>query len=229
MRTKKIVFVKLYAAALICAALTGITLPPVAFAKPRGNSGLPPGPGNPLAALQLEIDALDKRVDDLENAASQPALMWIQHLDLLPGDGSVLTSFNSTTSGVGGGLAGLIIQSTTTGEVDLLAGNKVVEKAIQVPPRFTITGVRVCYELSSAASFISQIRLAQVQDPPSTANVLLDDATDHTAVGPVCFDSAVTSVDPSLGPVLLSLRVNFGSTSDKIVLRGLGLHLVPTP
>ncbi len=229
MRIKKIAFVKLYAAALICAALAGITLPPVAFAKPRGNSGLPPGPGNPLAALQREIDALDTRVDDLENAASQPALMWIQHLDLLPGDATVVTSFNATSSGVGGGLAGLIIQSTTTGEVDLLLGNKVVEKAIQVPPHFTITAVRVCYELSSATSFISQIRLAQVQDPPSTASVLLDDATDHTAVGPVCFDSAVTSVDPSLGPVLLSLRVNFGSTSDKIVLRGLGLHLVPTP
>lgn len=236
MRIKKIAFVKLYAAVLICAALAGITLPPVAFAKPRGNSGLPPGPGNPIAALQSEVNGLqgqindlDERLDAIEAVLNAPALMWVQHLDLLPGDGSVLTSFNSTNSGVGSGLAGLIIQSTTTGELDLLGGNKVVEKAIQVPPHFTITGVRVCYALSSTLSFISQIRLAQVQDPPSTASVLLDDATDHTAVGPVCFDSAVTSVDPSLGPVLLSLRVNFGSTSDKIVLLGLGLHLVPTP
>ena len=29
--------------------------------------------------------------------------MWISHFDLLPGDASVLTSFNAISSGVGGG------------------------------------------------------------------------------------------------------------------------------
>ena len=103
----------------------------------------------------------------------------------------------------------------------------VVQMGLQVPPGYLIKGVRVCYELSNKRSFISQIRLAQVQTPPQNAIVKLDDGTDQTNPGPVCVDSATTTVDPSLGEVLLSLRVNFGNTSDKIVVRALGLHLSP--
>ena len=44
-------------------------------------------------------------------------LMWINHFALLPGDDSIKTSFNAVTSGVGGGLTGLVISSTTTGEI----------------------------------------------------------------------------------------------------------------
>ncbi len=160
---------------------------------------------------------------------NQPVVMWINHLDLLPGDPSVLTSFNAVTSGVGGGLSGLIIQSTTLGDTALGGGNKVIEKGVQVPPGYLITGVRACYELTSSASFITQIRLDQLQNPPATSLVLLDDGTDQTAVGPVCVDSQPTSIDPSKGEVRLSLRVNFGNTSDKIVLRGLALHLFKLP
>jgi hypothetical protein len=85
--------------------------------------------------------------------------------------------------------------------------------------------VRVCYELSNARSFIDQIRLAQLQDPPATALVHLDDATHQVNPGPVCVDSTPTTVNPALGEVRLDLRVNFGDTSDKIVVRAVGLHL----
>jgi hypothetical protein len=154
-------------------------------------------------------------------------VMWIDHLALLPGDPSVKTSFNAINSGVGSGLSGLIIQSTTTGDQAQGGGNKVVETALEVPPGFQITGVRICFENSNPRSFISQTRLAQVQNPPSSAVVKLDDPTHHNQAGPVCADSQPTSVDPSVGAVLLSLRVNFGDTSDKIVIRGLALHLTP--
>lgn len=203
----------------------------------RGRSGLPPGPGNPLAALQEQINGLDARLDALEAAGNAPALMWIEHLDFLSGDPTVVTtSFRSTSSGVGGGLSGLIVTSSTIGGVDSFNGNKVIEKAIQVPPHFTITGVRLCYEWSTGAtSNITQIRLAQVQDPPSAANVILDDATAQPTVGPaaptdnsVCVDSTATSVDPSLGAVLLSLRLNIGDIADTLVLRGVALHLAPS-
>jgi hypothetical protein len=207
-----------------------------AASKPRGNSGLPPGPGNPIAAiyslvqgLQSQVDDLDERLDDIEAILNAPALVWIDHLNFLSGDTTVLTtSFKSTNSGVGLGLAGLIIQSSTTGNLDSALGNKVVEKAIQVPPNFNVTGVRLCYEWSAGAtSQIDQIRLAQVQNPPSTALVLLDDATVQPTPGPVCVDSTATSVDPSLGALLLSLRINFASITDILVLRGVGLHLAP--
>nr|AUN35716.1 hypothetical protein [uncultured bacterium] len=152
-------------------------------------------------------------------------IMWVNHFDLLPGDPSVTTTFNAVNSGVGGGLTGLVIQSSTTGENASGGGNKVVHMGLQVPPGYSIRAVRVCYELTNKRSFISQIRLAQVQNPPATASVILDDGTDQTNPGPICVDSAATNVDPSLGEVLLSLRVNFGNTSDKICVRAVGLIL----
>ncbi|HSE33297.1 MAG TPA: hypothetical protein VLA93_17125 [Pyrinomonadaceae bacterium] len=154
-------------------------------------------------------------------------IMWVNHFDLLPGDASVTTSFNAVNSGVGGGLTGLVIQSTTTGQNAQGGGNKVVHMGLQVPPGYSILGVRVCYELSNKRSFISQIRLAQIQTTPSSAVVMLDDPTDHTNPGPLCVDSASTTVNPGAGEVLISLRVNFGNTADKIVVRALGLHLSP--
>ena len=154
-------------------------------------------------------------------------IMWVNHFDLLPGDASVTTSFNAVSSGVGGGLTGLVIQSSTTGENAQGGGNKVVHMGLQVPPGYSIRGVRVCYELTNKRSFISQIRLAQVQTPPQSALVLLDDGTDQTNPGPICVDSAPANVDPAAGEVLLSLRVNFGNTADKICVRALGLHLSP--
>lgn len=153
--------------------------------------------------------------------------MWVNHFDLLPGDSSVTTSFKAVSSGVGSGLTGLVIRSSTIGQNAQGGGNKVVHMGLQVPPGYSIRGVRVCYELSNKRSFISQIRLAQVQTPPQSAIVKLDDPTDQTNPGPICIDSAETTVDPTLGEVLLSLRVNFGNTSDKIVVRALGLHLSP--
>jgi hypothetical protein len=152
--------------------------------------------------------------------------MWIDHLAFLPGDPSVQTSFNAVNSGVGGGLSGLIITSSTLGNQAQGGGNKVIETALEVPPGFDIASVRICYENSNPRSFITQTRLAQVQNPPSTADVLLDDPTHLNAAGPVCVDSQTTLVKPAKGSVLLDLRLNFGDTSDKIVLRAVGLNLV---
>jgi hypothetical protein len=157
--------------------------------------------------------------------------MWIDHLGFLAGDPSVNVSFNAVNSGVGGGLSGLIVQSTTTGDEATGGGNKVIETSLSVPPGYLVDGVRVCYESSAASSYIDQIRLAQVQNPPATALVLLDDAAALTDPGPVCVDSAepTSPIDPSAGALLLSLRVNFGDTADKIVVRGVALHLVMDP
>lgn len=178
-------------------------------------------------ATTSKTKATANRKKDLPKAVNKKPIMWVNHFDLLPGDPSVKTSFNAVSSGVGGGLTALVIESTTTGENAQGGGNKVVHMGLQVPPGYSIRGVRVCYELSNKRSFISQIRLAQVQTPPQSAVVLLDDGTDQTNPGPICVDSAATTVDPAAGEVLLSLRVNFGNTADKIAVRALGLHLSP--
>jgi hypothetical protein len=151
-------------------------------------------------------------------------VMWINPLELLAGDPTVKTSFNAINSGVGSGLSGLIIQSTSTGDTSG-GGIKVVEVGLQVPPGLLVKGVRVCYQSSNQRSFITQIRLSQVQDPPSSAIVRLDDGTDHANAGPVCVDSQATSVNPAQGAVFLSLRLNFGDTADRIVIRALGLYV----
>jgi len=228
-------------AALACMVLAGSVAVPEALAKKnkRGKSGLPDGPGNPIAqvykelqTLKTEFEDLKKVVEDLKPTAN---LLWINHLDLVPGDVDVIASYNSTNSGVGAtGLAGLIITSNTPGDLSTSGGNKVVEKGLQVPPGYKVDGVRVCFESSNpTGSFINQVRLSQLQSPPDTRLVLLDDNTALTNVGPVCVDSAPPTggpIDPSLGSLLLSLRVNFDATTfatDRIVVRSIGLYLVP--
>ena len=188
-----------------------------------------------LGGIPQTVLAKDKQPSPppANDPPSEPVavIMWTNHLDFLPGDPSVKTSFNAINSEVGGGLSGLIIESDTLGEDANGGGNKVVEKGLQVPPGFLISGVRVCYELSNLRSFISQIRLGQVQDPPATSLVLLDDGTDLTNAGPVCVDSAEVSppIDPSKGAVRLNFRVNFGDVADRIVLRAVGLNLLIDP
>jgi hypothetical protein len=157
-------------------------------------------------------------------------VLWLNHFALLPGGPELAVSYRSTSSGVGGGFTGLVVTSTTTRDTFRDGGNKVVQMAVGVLPlkAVRVTGVRVCYELTNSRSFITQIRLAQVQDPPSSATVLLDDGTNHTRVGPVCVNTTpAVQIDPNVGSLLLSLRVNFGDTSDKIVIRALGLILGP--
>jgi len=182
-----------------------------------------------VIATCLLVNSAFAEPKNIRHPKSRPIIMWIDPLDFLPGDSSVNTSYNAVSSGVGSGLSGLIIQSTTTGDTGSSGGNKVVEKGIQVPPGYLLKGVRVCYELANARSFITQIRLAQVQNPPSSATVLLDDATDQTNASPLCVNSQPTSIDPGIGGVLLSFRVNFADTSDRIVVRAVGLNLEPKP
>lgn len=154
-------------------------------------------------------------------------IMWVNHFDLLPGDPSVTTSFNFAY-----GISGddLVIKSSTTGQTGQAGVQKSVFMGLQVPPGYLLKGVRVCYVLSNKRSFISRIRLTQVQTPPKSANVMLDDGTAQINPGPVCVDSQPTTptpIDPSLGEVILFLFVNFGNTSDQIVIRALGLNLSP--
>jgi hypothetical protein len=182
--------------------------------------------GIALLATSLPATSQTKSRDyDRDHDRDKRHTMWIDHLVFLPGDPSVQTSFNAVNSGVGSGLSGLVITSSTIGNEAQGGGNKVVETALEVPPGFDIVSVRVCYENSNPRSFITQTRLAQVQNPPTTATVLLDDPAHLNAAGPVCVNSKPTAVEPAKGSVLLSLRLNFADTNDKIVLRAVGLNL----
>ena len=185
-----------------------------------------------LAAILMTTVVLSAVVFAWGGVGAAPKrVLWVNHFALLPGAPDLTVTYESTNSHVGGGLTALVIMSATTGDVfpSPWGGNKVVQMAVGVLPLggfVRVVGVRVCYELTNSRSFITHIRLAQVQDPPSTALVLLDDATDQTNVGPVCVNTTpVVRIDPNTGSLLLSLRLYYGDTSDKIAIRGLGLIL----
>jgi hypothetical protein len=168
-----------------------------------------------------------------DEGKGEARVQWANHFDLLSGDPSVTTTSSlSTNSGVGSGLTALVITSKTTGDVDSDGGNKVVQMALELQPKTRIVGVRLCYELSDPGqngSYIDQIRLAQIQNPPSSAIVLLDDGTVQDATGPTCVNSALASpaIKAKNGSVLLSLRVNFSNVADKIAVRAVGLLVNP--
>lgn len=152
--------------------------------------------------------------------------VWTNHLDFLPGDPSITTSFNAVNSGVGGGLSGLIVQSSTVGDTAIGGGNKVIEKGLDIPPGYLLTGVRLCYQSSSSGTFIRQVRLSQLRNPPSSALVRLDDAPVALRnPGPLCVNTRQTVINQVAGAVRLSLRFNFASPNDRFVLRGVGLLL----
>ena len=112
-----------------------------------------------LCKIEFRL-GLGEEVVEKQKPVKKPIsmIMWVNHLSLLPGDPSVNISYNAINSGAGGGLTGLVIEYTTTGDEAQGGGNKVVQKALDIPPGFRITGVRVGYENSNVRSFITQVR-----------------------------------------------------------------------
>jgi hypothetical protein len=186
-----------------------------------------------LAAILMTTVVLSAAVFAWGGVAAMPKrVLWVNHFALLPGASDITVTYESTNSHVGGGLTALVIMSASEGDTFPTGGNKVVQMAVGVFPLgglVRVTGVRVCYELTDSRSFITQIRLAQVDSTGTTAPVLLDDGTDQTATGPVCVNTTpAVRIDPNAGSLLLSLRINIGTGgagTDKIAIRALGLIL----
>jgi len=89
--------------------------------------------------------------------------------------------------------------------------------------RFAIKAVTLCYDLSNASSFISQVRLSE-ETLPRSGVVRHDDGTDRTSVVSVCVESPVGNLQPD-GAMTLSLRLNFASTAHHIDIGAVGIKL----
>lgn len=156
-------------------------------------------------------------------------IMWINHFGMVSGNASELrTTANSTTSGIGSGLTGLVVQpgpQAIPGDKFSDGGNKVLQTALVLPKNTQISRVRVCYENTSSFSYITEVGLIQVEDPPSTGVVKLDDKTNLTSTAPICVNTSAArpAIKSKSGPVLLVIRFNMANPDDKIVIRGLGL------
>lgn len=80
----------------------------------------------------------------------------------------------------------------------------------------SVTSVVVCYAITgSGQTYISQTRLTTMT-LPNSATVMLDEPTNRTSTTPVCY-SVPANFTPN-GALTLSLKVVFGSTSDRITI-----------
>lgn len=183
-----------------------------------------------MAVLGLSLAAMtgvafaDKDGEGSKNGGRNGKIMWVNHFDLQAGDPLALTiASNSATSGVFPDLSGIVI-------TPLIAGTPVLQMALDLPKETKITGVKICYANTGPLSFISQVRLAQVNvQAPTVVDKVVSDDTDLMSTTPVCVDS-VFSVFSNLrikaknGPVLLSLGLAADPTS-KILIRGIGVSV----
>jgi hypothetical protein len=83
--------------------------------------------------------------------------------------------------------------------------------------------VTLCYDLSNASSFISQVRITEETLPPA-APIRHDDGADLTSTAPVCVESQVGNLQPA-GAMTLALRLNFANTAHIIDIGAVGLTL----
>jgi hypothetical protein len=149
-------------------------------------------------------------------AASVPDFMlWLNPLSMIPDeDGSGNTSLSLSR-----GAAGTTLRVRTSEAGDL----QWLNLPLALDSRFAIKAVTLCYDLSSASSFISQIRITEETLPPS-AVVRHDDPTDLTSAVSVCVERPVGDLQPE-GAMTLALRLNFASNAHFIDIGAVGITL----
>lgn len=98
--------------------------------------------------------------------------------------------------------------------------------ALEVAPYHEINAIRVCYQLSNTGTFISQVRLVEMQTP-DVAIVRHDDihVKDQLTIDPTCYRSEFGKAYRSDGAINLALRLNFGNVADKIILGAIGVEV----
>jgi hypothetical protein len=151
-------------------------------------------------------------------------IVWANHLALDPAGTGLMVAHDP----VGGRLSGLVVSPRTA--VPPASGNGyLLETVLEVPPGFFLRGIRVGLESSNPTCCVNLIRLAQMNDPPDSANLLWEDAREHRTTGPAAVEVEAVSIDPKLGPVLLTLGFAFGDPGGYVVIRALGMRLSRNP
>jgi hypothetical protein len=130
---------------------------------------------------------------------------WLSPTGYVTGDTTLQISYASVSHPC------TIITCTSSGDL------KWVSIDLPLHQNITIDQVTVCYELSNAQSFISQVRLVEMTTP-NQAVVRHDDPTDLKSTSPTCYSSQVAGFAPAAAAVTLLLRLNFQDTSDEIRL-----------
>src|SRR5262249_47494194 len=104
-----------------------------------------------------------------------------------------------------------------------------ISLGLPLPPNVSVEAVTICYQISNpdpqtpATSSISQVRLVEM-NTPDQAIVRHDDPTELKSTSPVCHTSKVSELVPSAA-VTLTLRLNFQSLTDQILLGAVGVNI----
>jgi Transposase len=135
--------------------------------------------------------------------------IWLSPTGFVTGDPTLQISYPSVSH------PSTVITCTSPGDL------KWVSIGLPLPQNITIHEVTVCYELSNAGSFISQVRLVEMSTP-NQGLVRHDDPTDLKSTSPTCYNSKVVGFTPSVA-IILELRLKFRNTSDEIRLGAVGV------
>ncbi|MCM3904809.1 MAG: hypothetical protein ND866_24190 [Pyrinomonadaceae bacterium] len=175
---------------------------------------------NELKLINADIDSLIAHVEALEAAALQPNLLWINHLGFLVDAHNRLSA--SFAANPFGGSSGLVVRAFQP------VADQVIATGLQVPPGYNVTKVRLCYQLSNSANFITHIKVEQLT-MASTGVEVLTDLADQISMSPLCVDSAPAAlpINPANGPLRLNVGVTIADPDELIVIRAVGLYLEP--
>jgi hypothetical protein len=148
-------------------------------------------------------------------AASQSYTLWVSPKPATPQAASPFLSVRPDDQS-----QGIRITTSATGDLQwVLLG-------LTLPSNVTVNSVRVCYSLTDASSYISQVRISEMTTP--TAGIaLMDDPTDLTSTVPTCYTTPSTTLMPA-GVQTLELRLNYASTSHVIRIGAIGINITPS-
>ncbi len=135
--------------------------------------------------------------------------LWLGPTAYVTGDPSLRISYPFVSH------PGAVVTCTAPGDL------KWISIGVALPQKAKIEQVIVCYEVSNSQSFISQVRLAEMETPDH-ATVLHDDPTPLQSTSPATYASSVGGLAAE-GAVSVELRLNFQNTSDEIRLGALGV------
>jgi hypothetical protein len=151
---------------------------------------------------------------------AQAENIWFSPLTAIPEDP---TGARSLVLGVAP--YGYALEVTATEPVTEV-NNKWVVLGLTTTANKAIKGVQVCYEVttdSPGSTYIAQVRLTTMTTP-DFQTVIHDDPTDLTSTSPTCYTSNTAKRKPKVGgTTTLSLKMVFGSASDKITIGGVKL------
>jgi hypothetical protein len=137
--------------------------------------------------------------------------VWMSPTNFVSGDKSLKISYPSVTH------PAVEIKTSTRGDL------KWIYLGLRVPSDHEVHAIQVCYQLSNSRSFISQVRLVEMQTPDQSI-VRHDDGTNLQSTTPTCYRSPVVAFRPGAA-VLLALRLNFRNVADTITLGGIGMEV----